>query len=195
MKPMRMVFLAAALLIINSAAVPAYSQTATMRSNPAAATITSRGIDCAALNLTPVVTTNSLFGPEPISVFLAGVLNATGHGAITAALENRDGAKADFINQPYDDETPFFSVIELFISSLNPKMEGPFSTQPQGDRVKSVLRYFVSPGSFSLGTFVFTIRGILHEGDVSMFDSTQPKFKCSGAGMVEIRLPFSLVYE
>jgi hypothetical protein len=195
MKHARMILAAAALLVINFVPVPAYALTAaTISSNPADATITGRGIECAALDLTPVVSSIAFF-QEFNPLLAAGVRNVTGHGAITATLENRDGVKKAFVNHPYDEEIPSLAIIELGVSGFNPKLEELYEERSNTDH--SVLRYFVSPGSFSTGTFVFTIRGILHNADVLMFGTTplHLPFRCSGAGMVEIRLPFSLVYE
>jgi hypothetical protein len=192
MKHARMIFLAAALLVINFVPVPAYALTATIRSYPADATITSRGIECAALDLTAVVGIVSIFAHEFNPLLAAAASNVTGHGGITATLENRDGVKVAFINHPYDEEIPSLVIIELGVSGFNQKLEGLYE-----ERSNSLLRYFVSPGSFSTGTLVVAIRGILHDADVLMFGSTsvQRSFRCSGAGMVEIRLPFSLMYE
>jgi hypothetical protein len=195
MKCVRMILLGAALLILNSAPTSAYALTATIRSDPASATIVSRGIECAVTDLTPAVSTNVLTGSVPIPMFAAGVANATGHGGITVALENRDGVKVALTNHPYTDETLHLVQIELFIDPLNPKREGPVDHRSGG--VEAFFQYFVSTGSFSQGTVILTIRGILNDADVITFGSVSVllPFKCSGAGMVEIRLPFSLVYE
>ena len=192
----RVISAAAVILVAISLPASAYALTAIFSTNPAHATISDRGIACEALDLAPVVSTISIPGPELfMPVFTAIAANATGHGAITAKLENQDGDKVEFINQPYDDESHSFAFIELLISSFNPKQEGPL--EEKNHTVESPLRYVVSPGSFFTGAFVFTIRGLLSNAEVLLFGSASEgrPFRCSGAGMVEIRLPFSLRYE
>lgn len=192
----RIMFAVAVVLVTICLPTSGFALTAILSSDPANATINDRGIVCTSHDLTPVVSTVSIPGAEPfIPIFGAGVAGATGHGAITAALESSEGVKVAFINHPYDDESLSLVFIELLISSINPKQEGPF--EERIGTVQSFFRYLISPGSFSTGALIFTIRGILSNADVLLFGSTSVSlpFKCSGAGMVEIRLPFSLRYE
>ena len=192
----RAILIGAVILAATCLPASAYALTAIFSSNPVHATTSDRGIVCEAVDLAPVVSTVSIPGGEPlIPMFTAAVVGSTGHGAITAGLENRDGVKVAFINHPYDDESASFTLIELLVSSFNLKQEGP--VEHKMDTVESRLRYVISPASFSTGAIVLTIRGILSNADVQLFGDASEghPFRCSGAGMVEIRLPFSLRYE
>jgi hypothetical protein len=191
----KLLLIAVVILTLNFiGASSGYSQTAILNSDPADATITSRGVECVARDTTPVSVRFPIGPLEFNPLFAAAMTNVTGHGVVTAALENHDGVKVAFINHTYDEDIASQVFIELGASGFNPKLEGLY--EERSSTATSLLRYFISTGSFSTGTIVFKVRGILHNADVIMFGSSiVPKFNCSGAGMAELRLSFSLRYE